>query len=127
MMAKPQLQINLFLDPEELLRRIVVWKLQRGCVAVSLSTKDVRRFLGFSSHGLETKVGVVLSKWESEGLVYCVRKRRPKAFMITSRLLEHLFGFDYASLRDKPVFYLSRLEIAYLTLKQIEGEKSGSN
>jgi len=114
-----QTQITLF--SIDVLKRILLWKIHRtrGTV-VTVSPRDIRRILGIEDHGLETWFGRLLSQLAKEGKLKLVRFRRPRAYLVTSKLLEDLFNLDYASLRDKPAFMLTFLETFYLTLKLYE-------
>jgi len=121
-----QTQITLF--STEVLKRIILWKIHRtrGTV-VTVSPRDIRRILGIEDHGLESLFGKLLSQLAREGKLVLVRFRRPRAYLVTSRLLEDLFNLDYDSLRDKPVFMLTWLETFYLTLKLYESSLEGGN
>ena len=126
MLAKTQTSINIFsFTPEEVLKRIILYKVNRVYgVSISISTKDIRNILGFENRGLETMFGRLLSELSRKNLLKPIRRSRPRSYLITSRLLETLFGLNYQILRSKPAIYLSRLEIFYLTLKLKEaGEK----
>jgi len=126
MLAKTQTSINIFsFTPEEVLKRIILYKVNRVYgVSISISTKDIRNILGFENRGLETMFGRLLSELSRRNLLKPIRRSRPHSYLITSRLLETLFGLNYQILRSKPAIYLSRLEIFYLTLKLKEaGEK----
>jgi len=121
-----QTQITLF--SIEVLKKILLWKIHRtrGTV-VTVSPRDIRRILGIEDHGLVTWFGKLLSQLAREGKLRLIRFRRPRAYLVTSMLLEDLFGLDYDSLRDKPAFTLTWLETFYLTLKLYEVSKYGSN
>ena len=123
--AKTKLQYLFSFTPEDVLKRIILYKISRVYgVSVSVSTKDLRSILGFENHGLETMFGRLLSELSRRNLLKPIRRSRPRSYLITSRLLETLFGLNYQVLRTKPAVYLSRLEIFYLTLKLKEaGEK----
>ena len=114
-----QTQITLF--SIEVLKRILLWKIHRAKgTVVTVSPKDLRKILNIEDHALETWFGKLLSQLAREGKLVLVRSRRPRAYLVTSRLLEDLFNLDYDSLRDKPAFTLTWLETFYLTLKLYE-------
>ena len=115
-----QTQITLF--SIEVLKRIILWKIHRAKgTVVTVSPRDIRKILNIEDHGLETWFGKLLSQLAAEGKLILVRSRRPKAYLVTSRLLEDLFNLNYDSLRNKPEPMLTWIETFYLTLK--EGEK----
>ena len=121
-------QIQLTLFSVDVLKRILLWKIHRAKgTVITVSPRDIRRILGIEDHGLETWFGRLLSQLAREGKLVLVRFRRPRAYLVTSRLLEDLFNLDYDSLRDKPRFALTWLEIFYLSLKLYEASLNGSN
>mgnify|MGYP000347784752 FL=1 len=114
-----QTQITLF--SIDILKKILLWKIHRARgTVVTVSPRDIRKILNIEDHALETWFGKLLSQLAREGKLVLVRFRRPRAYLVTSRLLEDLFNLDYDSLRDKPRFMLTWLEIFYLTLKLYE-------
>ena len=122
-MAKTQ--ITLF--SIDVLKRILLWKIHRAKgTVITISPRDIRRILGIEDHGLETWFGKLLSQLAREGKLVLVRSRRPRAYLVTSRLLEDLFNLNYDSLRGKPAFTLTWLETFYLTLKLYEGSWNGN-
>ena len=123
-----QTQLTIFSNLEEVLKRVLLWKIRKAKgVSITISPRDLRRILNMESHGLESQFGKLLSKLAKEGKLKLVRSRRPKAYLVTSRLLEDLFDLDYVSLRDKPAFMLTWIETFYLTLKLYEGYNNGLN
>ena len=120
-----QAQITLF--SIDVLKRIILWKIHRAKgTVVTVSPRDIRRILNIEDHALETWFGKLLSQLAREGKLKLVRFRRPRAYLVTSMLLEDLFGLNYDSLRDKPAFMLTFLETFYLTLKLYEGSWNGN-
>jgi len=123
-----QTQLSLFLDVEELARRIVLWKIYHAQGAIiTLSPKDLRKILKIDDHWLATKYGRLLAKWAREGLIKPVRFSRPRSYIVTSKLLEHLFNLKYGSIRDDYKFAFSRLHVHYLLLKMVEARKNGTH
>jgi len=119
-----QTQITLF--SIEVLKRILLWKIHRAKgTVVTVSPRDIRKTLNIEDHGLETWFGKLLSQLAAEGKLILVRSRRPRAYLVTSKLLEDLFGLDYASIKAKPGFTLIWIETFYLTLKLHEGGNHG--
>ncbi len=109
-----------FLAAEDCLREYIVWKIRRFGVRLPLFLQPrriARTFIDDESvHALASAIGKLLSK-------YCVpvTSSRPRTYKCTSRLLQHLFGFRYQSLRDKRNF--TPLEVIFLTLSLMEARR----
>ena len=123
-----QAQLSIFLDIEELARKIILWKISHAQGAIiTLSPKDLRKILKIDDRWLATKYGRLLAKWAREGLIKPVRFSRPRSYIVTSKLLEHLFNLKYGSIRNDYKFAFSRLHVHYMLLKLAEAMESGSD
>ena len=135
-MVKPQTQLSIFSKEEidQAIDYVVVKKcLRSNGVLITVSVNDVSRVLAekhglnYKDIGLRTLVGKRLSYLAKKGLLKLLRESPCRKYKVTSRFFEVRFRFKYRALRSKPMFYLTPVELTYLMLKQVEGEKNGFN
>ena len=129
-MAKPRLPVVSKEEIDYAIDYVVVKKcLRSNSVLITISIHDVSKVLAekhglnYKDKGLRTLVGRRLSYLEKKGLLEFLRESPCRRYKVTSRFFEVRFGFKYRALRSKPMFYLTPVELTYLMLKQVEGEK----
>jgi len=128
MLAKTNNKLLFYEDIDRIIDYIVLKKASTN-MFITISVKELTKIMAekyglkYSFNGIKMLVGKKLAEFEKQGLLTLLRESPYKKYKVTSRFFEVRFGFKYRVLRSKPMFYLSPVEITYLMLKQVEGEK----